>query len=31
MEKKSQFANFLVTFGPRPIAIYASYLAPDLF
>ena len=26
--KKSEFANFLVTFGRSPIAIYATCLAP---
>ena len=29
--KESEFANILVTFGPSPIAIYASYLAPVYF
>ena len=27
MEKKSEFAKFLVTFGRSPIAIYATWLA----
>ena len=31
MEKKSEFAKFLVTFGPSPITIYATYLAPVYF
>ena len=29
--KKSEFANFLLTFGRSQIAIYATYLAPIYF
>ena len=28
MEKKNEFANFLLMFGRSPIAIYATCLAP---